>query len=129
MANKPDLNLATRVATPKGRKKKDGKKKKKYSKDLKGIQKIENRVSKSGDTLAGAIDAGLETYRNERKKTAEKKKDGALVHFGDNLASGVEDFQKESAPALKQLVRSNKRGRKDLRKTAKAIISSIPFLR
>jgi hypothetical protein len=110
-----------------GRRRKN-KRKKKHTQSLKRIQRVENRVTKVGEILSDAVEGGLDKYRKERKWSAKKTKDGALVYFGDNVAKALEKVQKIAAPAWPKLVKSRKSGRKDIRETAKSIVGFFPFL-
>jgi hypothetical protein len=74
---------ATPVVVP------ERKKKRKYSKGLRPLAKIERAVSKSSARVARAVAAGMEQYRKRADKSARKKRDGALRDFTVNLAGGV----------------------------------------
>jgi hypothetical protein len=98
---------------------------------LRTIQCAENRLTKAGRTLAEALEEGLNTYREERKKSAEKKRDGALVDFVDNFAAGFAEAQKEAAPASEDIITafSTKRTKKQFRRAVRTLSSFFPFIR
>jgi hypothetical protein len=111
----------------------DKKKKKeaRRTRELKTIQCAENRLTKSGRILAKALEKGFRTYRDERKDSAEKRKDGALVDFVDNFAKGFKKGQKRAAPASEKIITafSTKRTKKQFRRVARRLTSLVPFLR
>jgi hypothetical protein len=106
-------------------------KKTKRTRGLRTIQCAENRLTKAGRTLAEALEEGLNTYREERKKSAEKKRDGALVDFVDNFAAGFAEAQKEAAPASEDIITafSTKRTKKQFRRAVRTLSSFFPFIR
>lgn len=54
------------------------KKKKKYSRNRRTIQELEVGVTDSARRLSKAVKDGLDTYIEERDKSAKKKRDGAI---------------------------------------------------
>jgi hypothetical protein len=107
------------------------KKKARRTRELKTIQCAENRLTKSGRILAKALEKGFRTYRDERKDSAEKRKDGALVDFVDNFATGFKKGQKKAAPASEKIITafSTKRTKKQFRRAVRSLTSLVPFLR
>ncbi len=65
------------------------KKKRKYTRGLKGIQKAERRASKAANRLASSVASGIATYRKRRDQSAGKRRDGALIDVVPNLARGL----------------------------------------
>jgi hypothetical protein len=108
-----------------------GKGRARRTRGLRTMQRMEDRLTRASRTLAEAFEEGFSTYRDERKKSAEKKRDGALVDFVDNFAAGFADAQEVAAPASKDIITafSTKRTRKQLRRAARAVSSFFPFVR
>ena len=65
------------------------KKKKKYSKGLEDFQRVEGRVSRISKQVTKALAKGTSTYEKERKKSARKKKDGAIRDFVPNVGEAM----------------------------------------
>jgi len=66
----------------------DGKGKKKYSRGLKDIQRLEDGLSQAARRLGRATERGLGTYRRRRNKSARRKKDGAIRDGLENVSIG-----------------------------------------
>jgi hypothetical protein len=77
------------------------KKKRRYSKGLGDFQRVEGRLSRINRRVAKAIAEGASTYEKERKKSAGKKKDGAIRDLVPNLGEAVSVSLREvsSVPA------------------------------
>jgi hypothetical protein len=65
------------------------KKKKRYSKRLKGLQKIERGVSKAMHRLASSVDEGLRVWRKSSDRSAREKRDGAIRDALKNYAKAM----------------------------------------
>lgn len=106
-------------------------KRKRRSRGLRNLDTTLNRLTRSGKKLATAVDDGFKTYRDERKKSARKKKDGALLDLVNNVAEGVSKAQKKSGGATRDLLTmfSTKRTKKRVRRAAKNIGAFMPFMR
>lgn len=61
----------------------------KRSRSLRDVQRIERRLSKAALHMTHAVAEGLETYRRERDLSAERTRDGALVEMPVNVAKGL----------------------------------------
>ena len=103
----------------------------KRSRGLRSVDTALNRLTSAGSKLATAVDKGFETYRDERKKSAQKKKDGALLDLMNNVAEGVKVAQENSGGATKDLLTMfwTKRNKKQFRKLARSVSSLVPFIR
>jgi hypothetical protein len=106
-------------------------KRKRRSRGLRSLDTALNRLTRSGRKLATAVDDGFETYRDERKKSARKKKDGAFRDLVNNVADGVAKAQEKSGGATKDLLTMfcTKRTKKTARRAAKNIGAFVPFIR
>lgn len=97
------------------------------SRGLRTIQRAENRLTRAARTLAEALEEGLSTYRRKRRKSAERRKDGALLNLVDNFAKGFADAQETAAPASREIITAcaTKRMKKRLRRTARAAMKAF----
>jgi hypothetical protein len=73
------------------------KKKKRYSKGLGDFQRVEGRLSRVNRRVAKAIAKGASTYEKERKRSAGKKKDGAIRDFVPNLGEAMSASLREAS--------------------------------
>jgi hypothetical protein len=74
-ATAPDAEDQGFTDEPGGKRKK---RKKKFSRGFKGMQKGEVAISKGVSRLARAVDEGIWTWRRNRNKSSRKKRDGAI---------------------------------------------------
>lgn len=83
-------------------KKKKGRKKK-YSRGLKDVQKVEVGLSRSAERLAEAVADGLGRYRKRRDRSAGKKRDGAVRDAIRNIGRGAEKGLRSASKAPSDL--------------------------
>jgi hypothetical protein len=69
----------------------------KYSKGLKDIQCLECDVVHIAETGAMAFSKSINTYLEERGRSARKKKDGAIKDFLHNSAKATSTYMKETS--------------------------------
>ena len=79
--------------------------KKRYSRRLKGAQKLERGFSKGLHRLARATEKGVETWRKSSDRSARKKRDGALKDAPVNYARAVSHATAEAADGLVDLAK------------------------
>ena len=105
------------------------KRKRKYSRNLKGAQQFERRVSKSARRISRAVAKGFNTYLEERDKSLSKRRDGALIESYVNVARGVEEAATKASPVVVDLAKAvnSKRTRRFARRVLKAI--PVPRMR
>jgi hypothetical protein len=82
------------------------KKKYKYSRGLRDLQKSGRSVSKVSSRLARSVSKGMDAYRKASDKSARKKRDGAIRDFGLNMAKGVSKTLRESSRTPYDLARA-----------------------
>jgi hypothetical protein len=106
--------------------KKDRRKKRGSSRASRRLEDIEGRSSKSLHRVTKAVNRGVETYLEKRDASARKRRDGALVDFVENAATGVSESLAQSAPVLIDLAEmfSTRRRKKQIRK----LVRSFPVL-
>ena len=78
---------APRLSVVKLTKKKN--KKIKYSRGLKDLQQSGRSLTRISARVARASAKGMETYLKASDKSARKKRDGAMLDFGENVARGA----------------------------------------
>jgi hypothetical protein len=99
----------------------------KYSAGLEDIQVLEGDVMRVAQRAARAVSKGLDTYEDERQKSAKEKTDGAIEDFFHNSAKATSASLKEVSEIPVDLVESlnkgsyRKRLRENLRRSSKLI--------
>ena len=73
------------------------KKNRKYSRGLRDLQVTGRRLSKVSSHVARSVSEGFDAYRKASKKSARKKRDGALRDLSLNLAKGLSRSLRESS--------------------------------
>ena len=86
----------------KGKKKR---KKRKYSRGLKGFGQLQRGAVRSSWRLGDAVAAGLNRYRKRNDKSSRKRRDGALRYMFKNASRGVGKTLEKSGKAPYDLVR------------------------
>ncbi len=104
------------------------KKKKLSSKGTRRLTEIDRRVSKAVRRVTRALDHGIDTYIERRDKSAEKRKDGPVVDFVENISSGVSQAVSEASPLLHDIAEAwnTRQLRTQVRRAARTL-GSIPF--
>src|SRR6185436_5147747 len=115
----------------KGRKKKSetaaNEKQEKYSPGLEDVQVLEGNMMRVAKRAAKAASKGLDTYEDERQRSAREKTDGAIEDFFHNSAKATSASLKEVSEIPVDLVESlggesyRKRLRENLRRSSKLI--------
>ena len=115
----------------KGRKKKSKSKpeegREQYTEGLEDVQVLEGNMIHIAQRAARAASKGLDTYEQERQRSAKEKTDGAIEDFFNNSAKAVSASMKEASDIPIDIVESintesyRKRLRKNLRRTSKLI--------
>jgi hypothetical protein len=65
------------------------KKKRRYSRGLKGMQVAGRRASRVSSRMVRAVSKGMGAYRKAADKSARRKRDGVIHDFGRNAAKGL----------------------------------------
>ncbi len=73
------------------------KKKYRYSRGLKDLQKSNRSIAKVSSRLARSVSRGMDAYRKASDKSARKKRDGAIRDFNLNMAKGLSKTLRESS--------------------------------
>ncbi len=90
-------------------KKKDKDGKPRYSSALKDIQLLQGDAVQVAQTTARAFSKSINTYDQERRRSAKNKRDGAIQDFFQNSAKATSTFLKESSDIPVDLSKSMKR--------------------
>lgn len=126
----PELRPIVIDYKKKGKKKRSGQDdagKEKYSTGFKDVQLLEKDALRISQKAAKALSKGLDTYDQERQKSARKKTDGAMDDYLYNSTKAASAFIKETADIPVDLVESvnrlsmGKRLRKRLRRDSRAL--------
>jgi hypothetical protein len=128
-AGEPEPELQPIVLDYKKRAKKAKKKadegKPRYSRGLADAQRLEGDAVGIAQTAARAFSKSIDTYAEERQRSAKKKTDGAIEDFIHNSAKATSTYLKESsnipvdlADAVSRLS-FRKKLRKSMRRAAK----------
>ena len=75
----------------------EGESQPRYSKGLKDIQTLEADILSVSQKAAKALSKGIDTYQEEREKSASEKKDGAIEDFVNNSAKAMSASIKEAS--------------------------------
>jgi hypothetical protein len=101
--------------------------KEQYSEGLEDVQVLEGNMVRIAQRAARAASKGLDTYEQERQRSAKEKTDGAIEDFFNNSAKAVSASLKEASDIPVDIVESintesyRKQLRKNLRRTSKLI--------
>jgi len=98
-----------------------------YSDGLEDVQRMEGDVMRVAQRSARALSKSLDTYDQERKRSAKEKKDGAIEDFAHNSAKAASTYMKEISEIPMDIAESldtssyRKRLRDSLHQTSKVI--------
>jgi hypothetical protein len=100
-----------------------------YSEGLEDIQRLEKDVLRVSQRAAKSLSKGIDTYQEERQKSAEEKKDGAIEDFVHNSAKAMSVSIKEASEIPMDIAEAvNKKSyRKRLRQTLRQASRVIRF--
>lgn len=99
----------------------------KYSEGLEDVQVLEGNVIRVAQRAARAASKGLDTYEQERQRSAKEKTDGAIEDFFNNSAKATSAYLKEASEIPVDMVEAidtesyRKRMRKNLHRASKLI--------
>lgn len=115
------------------KKKKDNgdKQKEQYSEGLEDVQRFEGDAVRLAQKSAKAFSKSLDTYEQERKRSAKEKKDGAIEDFVHNSAKATSTYMKEASEIPIDLAESLNTGsyRKRLRDSLHQVSKVIRLFR
>lgn len=73
---------------------------------LKDADRFERDMYRAASRMATAADRGVRRYNKERKKSAKRERDGAIIDLMPNLARGMSVSAARSAPVPLDLLRA-----------------------
>jgi len=105
------------------------KKKRKYSRSMRGGQEIERGVSRAAASLGDAVAATFNSYKDRSKASSYKKRDGAVKDALKNWTKAYSKGMKEASDAPYQFVKAvnSSRASKQIRDAVKMV--SPPMFR
>jgi hypothetical protein len=86
-------------------KNKKKKRKRKYSRGLKGVQRLQRGVARASWRIGDAVADGLKEFRKRNDRSGRKRRDGALRDTFKNVGRATGEFLKGSGKAPYALVR------------------------
>jgi len=96
-----------------------------YSEGLEDVQVLEGDIVRIAKRAAKAASKGLDTYDQERQRSAKEKTDGAIEDFFNNSAKATSSFLKEASEIPVDVAEAlntesyRKRLRKNLRRSSR----------
>jgi hypothetical protein len=96
-----------------------------YSEGLEDVQILEGNMVRIAQRAARAASKGIDTYEQERQRSAKEKTDGAIEDFFNNSAKATSAYLKEASDIPVDVVESlnteayRKRMRRNLRRVSK----------
>ncbi len=104
-------------------------KRKKYSRGLKTVQRTEDGLTLAGKRLGDAIESGFKSYRKRRNRSARKRKDGPIRDIFVNTGRGVSRFFTVGGDIPYDVTRkvNNKRFGKQVRDTVRFFTEPFGF--
>jgi hypothetical protein len=85
--------------------KKKKKRKPRYSRGTKDLQRLERGMTRATHRIARAVAKGLDTYDSESRKSARRRRDGAMREAFENMALAWGDAAAEAAKAPYEIAR------------------------
>lgn len=101
-----------------------GRGKRKYSRGLKDIQRLESGMTSAAHRVSDAVARGLRTYQKSRNKSSRKKRDGAIEDIFENMSKGFGTFLRRASDAPLDITR--KLNRKRVRRNVEGILRMMP---
>jgi hypothetical protein len=99
------------------------------SRGARRLTEIDRRVSKTARRVTRALDHGVDTYVEHRDDSKEKRRDGAVVDFVENVSYGVSKTISEASPVLHDVAEAfnTQNARKQIRKITRGF-ANLPLI-
>jgi hypothetical protein len=112
-------------------KKKKKRNKKRYTKELEEVQRMEGHLTRSAQRMARATEKGITSYRKLSIKSAKKKKDGAIRDFIPNSGIAMSHSMREASQLPYDIAKAmdTPQNRKRLRRQLRGLSRSLRILR
>jgi len=101
------------------------KRKKKYTKGTKGVQRLAVGVSDAVFRSANSVAKGAKTFSKRSKKSSRKKRDGLVRDSLRNASRGLSDGLTELGKAPNEIAKRISTGQ--VRRTLRVFIPPVPF--
>lgn len=100
---------------------------KRYSKGLEEIQRMERHLTRASYRAARATEKGISYYRKLNLKSARKKRDGVLRDFVPNTGLAMSRAMREASPIPFDIARAmnTKQNRKRLRRQLRSLSRTV----
>ena len=123
----PAATKSRRASTVHIRYRKTKKKKRKYTRGLKDLQKLERGLSKAARRLSRAAAGGVSLYRRRSNKSSRKKRDGAIKDGLENWTRGLGKAVRKSGDGPYDIAKSlnSKRVSRQVRSALRLMIPPI----
>jgi len=102
-----------------------------YSEGLEDVQRLEGNLVRVAKRSARAFSTGIDTYEQERDRSAKEKKDGAIEDFVHNSAKAASASMKEASEIPVDIAEalSGRSYRRQARKSLRWISGTIRLFR
>jgi Family of unknown function (DUF6312) len=109
--------------------KKKKRKKRKYSRGLKDVQRAGRRVSKANRRIARAVASGFAEFYRKSDRSSRKRRDGLIRDFNVNLSKGLSKSLRRSSWTPVDFAEAF--DTKSMRRTTKQVarLFALPFFR
>ena len=103
------------------------KSKRRYSRDLEEIQRMERHLTRSTYRMAKAAEEGISYYRKLNRKSAKKKRDGVIRDFVPNTGLAMSRAMREASPIPYDFARAldTKQNRQRLRRQLRSLSRTL----
>jgi len=107
--------------------KKKKKSKRRYSKGLAEMQRMERHLTRSTHRMARATEKGISSYRKLNLKSARKKRDGVIRDFVPNTGLAISRAMREASPIPYDVARAmnTKQNRRRLRRQLRSLSRTL----
>jgi hypothetical protein len=102
-----------------------------YSEGLEDVQRLEGNLVRVAKRSAKVFSKGIDTYEQERNRSAKDKKDGAIEDFIDNSAKAASASMKEASEIPVDVAEAlgGRSYRKQARKSLRRVSGTIRLFR
>jgi hypothetical protein len=107
--------------------KKKKKSKRRYSKGLKEVQRMERHLTRSTHRMASATEKGISYYRKRSIKSARKRRDGVIRDFVPNSGLAMSRTMRVASPIPFDLARAmnTKQNRRRLKRQLRSVSRTL----
>lgn len=105
------------------------KRRRRYSRGLRGPQRVGRGLTRASHKLARAVTSGMYTFRLRQNRSSRKKRDGAIKDGLKNWARGMGKTMRRSSSVPYDVARAfdTKSNRRAVRSVVRAVAAISPF--